>query len=328
MRRREFIGLLAVTVASWPAIALAQVSTKRPLIGVLIGNSEIASRPWRSALPQGLQELGYLEHRDYEIEYRYADGDLTRTAVLVDELIRLRPNVIVVGYTAAAVAAKQATASIPIVATSFSADPTSLGLAASQAHPKGNVTGILSNLDSLAGKQLELGFELMPEAKRVGMLVNVSNAASAMLRQGAETAARAMAAKLFPVEVEGSADIDAAFQTLQRERVNIVMVPTDPVFLSERRRIAELAIRAQLPVVYGFREHAEDGGLMSYGFNLRDNFRRAAAYVDKILKGAKPADLPIEQPTKFELLINLKAAKAIGLTIPESFLLRADEVIE
>jgi putative ABC transport system substrate-binding protein len=328
MRRREFIALLVVLAALRPVITPAQVSTKRPLIAVFIGASQAASQRWVSGFPQGLQELGYVEHRDYEIEYRYAAGDLTRTRVLMDELIRLGPNVIVAGSITAAVEAKQATAIIPIVGTAFSADPTSLGLAETLAHPKGNVTGIFGNLDSLVGKQLELGFELMPGAKRVGMLVNVSNKASAMLRQAAESAVGVMAATLFPIEVEAPADIDAAFQALQRERVNIVIVPTDPTFLSERRRIAELASRAQLPVVYGLREHVEDGGLISYGIDLRENWRRTAAYVDKILKGAKPADLPIERPTKFELVVNLKAAKAIGLTIPESFLVRADEVIE
>jgi putative ABC transport system substrate-binding protein len=327
MRRREFIALVG-GAAAWPHGVLAQVSTKRPLIVVLVGASQAASQRWVSGFPQGLQELGYVEHRDYEIEYRYAAGDLRRITVLMDELIRLGPNVIVVGTTTAAVEAKQATAVIPIVATAFSVDPTSLGLAATLAHPQGNVTGIFGNLDSLAGKQLELGFELMPAAKRIGMLVNASNKASAMLRQAAESAVGVMAATLFPIEVEAPADIDAAFQVLQRERVNIVIVPPDPTFLSERRRIAELASRAQLPVVYGLREHVEDGGLISYGIDLRENWRRTAAYVDKILKGAKPADLPIEQPTKFELVVNLKAAKAIGLTITESFLVRADEVIE
>jgi putative ABC transport system substrate-binding protein len=327
MRRRTFLGLFAATVASSPFIALAQVPTQRPLIAVLIGASQAASQRWVSAFPQSFEELGYVEHRDYEIEYRYADGDLTRTPALVDELIRLRPNVIVVGYTTAAIVAKRATASIPIIVAG-AGDPVSVGLVASQARPQENVTGIISALGSLLGKQLEFGFELMPGAKRAGMLVNLSSASSTVLRQGAEAAAQAMAANLVSVEVRAPADIDSAFQTLARERVNIVIVHPDPMFINERRRIAELAIATRLLVVYGLREHVEDGGLMSYGVNLRENWRRAAVYVDKILKGAKLADLPIEQPTKFELVINLKAAKALGLAIPESFLLRADEVIE
>ncbi len=324
MRRRQFIVLFAAAAASRPFITLAQVSTKRPLIAVLIGGSQAASQHWRNGLPQGLQELGYVEGRDYDIEYRYADGDVTRQPVLVDELIRHKPNVIVAGNGLATLAAKQATVSIPIVG--ITADPVAFGLAASQARPKGNVTGIYVDYVSLVGKQLELGFELMPGAKRAGMLVNVNS--TTIVRQGAETAAQAMAANLIPVEIRTPADIDRAFQTLARERVRIVIALVDPMFLNERRRMAELAIAAHLPVVYGFREHVDAGGLMSYGVDLRENWRRVAVYVDKILKGAKPADLPFEQPTKFELLINLKAAKALGLTIPESFLLRADEVIE
>ena len=325
MRRRQFIVLFAAAVASQPVITLGQVSAQRPLIAVLLGGSQAASQHNRNALRQGLQELGYVEGRDYDIEYRYADGDVTRQPVQVDELIRHKPNVIVATNAFASLAAKQATASIPIVTVSGS-DPVALGLATSHARPKGNVAGIYVDYVSLVGKQLEFGFELMPGAKRAGMLVNVNNVTT--VRQGAETAAQALAANLIPVEIGTPADIDSAFQTLARERVRIVIALADVMFLNERRRMAELAIAAQLPVVYAFREHVEAGGLMSYGVDVRANFRRAAAYVDKILKGAKPADLPFEQPTKFELVINLKAAKALGLTIPESFLLRADEVIE
>jgi putative ABC transport system substrate-binding protein len=324
-RRREFLGLVAAAMASRPVIAPAQVSTKRPLIAVLSAASQATSQRWIGGFPQGLQELGYVAGRDYEIEYRYGDGDHTRLPLLAEGLVRHKPNVIVTGSSGATLAAKQAAGDIPIVFAG-TAEPVALGLAASQARPGGSVTGIVSNLDSLAGKQLELGFELMPGRKRAGLLVDVGSPVSAFVRQGAEIAARAMT--VISIEVRASGDIDPAFQTLTRERVNLVVVPPDPMFLNERRRIAELAIAARLPAVYGLREHVEDGGLMSYGVDLRENFRRAAAYVDKILKGAKPGDLPIEQPTKFELVINLKAAKAIGLTIPESFLARADEVIE
>jgi putative tryptophan/tyrosine transport system substrate-binding protein len=327
MRRREFIALLAGAVASRPVTALAQVPTKRPLIAVLIVPSQATSQEYRSAFTQRLQELGYIERRNYEIEYRYANGDLTRLPGLADELIRLKPKVIVASSSAAALAAKQLTASIPIVAAA-TFDPVTLGLAASYARPESNVTGIVAGWDTIVGKQLELGFELVPGAKLVGMMVDAGFAPGASFRRGAEIAARATGANLFAVDVRAPADLDAAFQTLTREHASIVIVHPDPMFLNERRRIAELAVTAQLPVVYGFRQHVDDGGLMSYGIDLYENFRRAAAYVDKILKGAKPADLPIEQPTKFELVINLKAAKAIGLTIPEAFLLRADEVIE
>jgi putative ABC transport system substrate-binding protein len=242
-------------------------------------------------------------------------------------LIRLQPKVIVASSSAAALAAKQATTSIPIIAAA-TFDPVSLGLAASYARPEANVTGIVAGWDTIVGKQLELGFELVPEAKLAGMIVDGAFAPSAFFRRGAEIAAGARGARLFYVDVRRPDDLDAAFQILTRERVGIVIVHPDPMFLNERRRVADLAITTRLPIVCGFREHVEEGALMSYGIDLRDNFRRAAAYVDKILKGAKPADLPIEQPTKFELVVNLKTAKALGLAIPESFLLRADEVIE
>jgi putative tryptophan/tyrosine transport system substrate-binding protein len=300
MRRRDFIVLFAAAVASRPVITLGQVSAQRPLIAVLLGGSQTASQHTRNAFTQALQELGYVEGRDYDIEYRYADGDVTRQPMQADELIRHKPNVIVATNALAGFAAKQATASIPIV-TVTGADPVSLGLATSLARPKGNVTGLYVDYASLVGKQLELGFELMPGAKRAGMLVNVNNVT--IVRQGAETAAQAMAANLIPVEIRTPADIESAFQTLARERVRIAIALAD--FLNERGRMAELAIAAQLPVVYAYREHVEAGGLMSYGINVRANFRRAAAYVDKILKGAKPADLPFEQPTKFELATNI-----------------------
>jgi putative tryptophan/tyrosine transport system substrate-binding protein len=327
MRRRKFFALLAGMVALRPVIALAQVPTKRPLIAVLIGQSQATDQRNRSAFTQGLQELGYVEGRDYEIEYRYADGDLAQTPTLANELIRLKPSVMVVGNSTAALAAKRATASIPIVAAAIF-DPISLGLVPSHARPEGNVTGIVGGLDSVVGKQLELGLELIPGAKLVGILVDAGFAPAAFYQRSAEIAAQAMSARLFSVDVQAPGEIGGAFHTLTRERVNFVLVHPNPMFLGERRRIAELAIAAQLPMVCGFREHAEDGALMSYGIDLRENFRRAAVYVDKILKGAKPADLPIEQPTKFELVVNLKTAKALSLTIPESFLLRADEVIE
>jgi putative tryptophan/tyrosine transport system substrate-binding protein len=327
MKRRTFLGLLAISAATWPVIALAQVPTKRPVIAVLFVGSQATTPVYRSAFTKGLREQGYVEGRDYDIEYRYADGDLTRLPLLADELVQLKPNVIVVGSSPAALATKQATSSIPVVAAA-TFDPISIGLAASQARPEGNVTGILGSWETLVGKQLELAFELVPRAKLVGMLVDVAVSGAPFLRKGAENAAQAMGAKLLPVEVRAPADIDAAFQALTRAHANIVIVPTDPMFLNERRRIAELAVAARLPIVCGFREHVEDGGLMSYGIDPRENWRRAATYVDKILKGARPADLPIEQPTKFELIVNLKTARALGLTIPESFLLRADEVIE
>jgi putative ABC transport system substrate-binding protein len=257
MKRRQFIVLFATAAASRPVITLAQVSAQRPLIAVLAGGSQATGQHTRNALLQGLQELGYVKGRDYDIEYRYADGDVTRQPAQVDELIRHKPNVIVAANALAALAATQATASIPIV-TVAGADPVSLGLATSLARPKGNVTGIFVDYVSLVGKQLELGFELMPGAKRAGMLVNLNNVP--IVRQGAETAAQAMAASLIPVEIRTPADIDSAFQTLARERVRIVIALADLMFLNERRRMAELAIAAQLPVVYALRSMSRPAG--------------------------------------------------------------------
>ena len=328
MRRREFIAVLGGAAVVWPFVALAQVSTKRPLIAVVIGASQAASERWRRGLPQGLQELGYVEGRDYEIKYRYAEGDLTRQPALVDELIRHKPNVIVAGNSAAALAAKQATASIPIV-VAITYDPVGLGLVASHARPKENVTGIFVSWDSLGGKQLELGLELMPGAKQAGLLLNVNSPATGTsFRQGVETAAQTMAANVVSVEVRVPADIDIAFQTLAREQVNIVIVTPDPLFLNERRRIAELAIAARLPVVCGPREHVQDGGLMSYGAGLVAQYRTVGVYAGRVLKGEKPTDLPVQQATKVELIVNLKTAKVLGIEMPTSILLRADEVIE
>jgi putative ABC transport system substrate-binding protein len=280
-----------------------------------------------TAFAQRMQELGYGAGRDGDIGYRYADGDMARLPALADELVRLKPDVLVAFSTQAAIAASQATAAIPIVAANVT-DPVGFGLVASHARPGGNVTALLATLDTLPEKQLAVAAEIVRGTVKMGMLLNPGSQAHTVQRKGAEGAAAALAIKLVPVEVRLPDDLDPAFQSLARERVDSVLVLQDPMFLTERRRIAMLAIAARLPTIFGFREHAEAGGLTSYGIDLRTNFRRAADYVDKILKGTKPADLPVELPTKFELVVNLKTAKAIGLMIPESFLLRADEVIE
>lgn len=327
MRRRDFITLLGGASVAWPRGGIAQVSTRRPLVAVLHGQSSAAASRTVTGFAQRMQELGYVAGRDVDIVYRYMDGDLARLPALVDELVRLKPDVMVTGNTQAAIAARHATAAIPIVAVNVT-DPVAFGLAASHARPEGNVTGILATLDTLPEKQLALAAEVVRGAAKMGMLLNAGFQAHAIMRKGTEHAAAALAIKLVPVEVRSHDDLDAAFQSLARERVDGVLVLQDPMFLNERRPIAMLAIAARLPTMFGFREHVEAGGLMSYGVDLRTNFRRAADYVDKILKGAKPGDLPVEFPTKFELVINLKTAKAIGLTITESFLVRADEVIE
>jgi putative tryptophan/tyrosine transport system substrate-binding protein len=227
----------------------------------------------------------------------------------------------------ATLAIKQATASIPIVNPSVM-DPVGFGLAASVPRPGGQVTGIMVTVDSLIGKQLELLLKLVPRTSRLGMLVNVSNVGTAAHRQNAEVAAAALGITFVPVEIRSPADIDAAFDTLTKARVQVLLQGPEVLVLSERKRIAGLAAAARMPTVYSYREHVEDGGLMSYGINLRESYRRAAAYVDKILKGEKPGDLPLEFPSKLEQVINLKTASALGLTVPPIIFARADEVIE
>jgi putative ABC transport system substrate-binding protein len=322
MKRREFITLLGGVAATWPLPLSAQQKTTA-VVGFLGTASDIHLQ---SAFEMRLRDLGWIEGQNLVIEYRWAAGDLARFPALVDELVRLRPDLMVAGSNQAAIAMKQATTVIPIVAPTLF-DPVGLGLVTSLARPGGNVTGI-SNQDTLLGKNLELAAEVVRGAVKMGMLFNPEFQGHVIRRKAAEAAAAALAIKLVPVEARLPNDLDAAFQSMARQRVDCVIVLGEPMVFAERRRIAALAIEARLPTMFVAREHVEAGGLMSYGGNLRANFRRAADYVDKILKGTKPADLPVEQPTKFELVINLKTAKAIGLTIPEAFLLRADEVIE
>ncbi len=327
MRRRDFVALIATTLAMGSVQVRAQTSTRRPLIAVLLGGSQTTVQRWLGGLPEELQLLGYVEHRDYEAEYRYADGDLGQLPRLATELASLNPDVIVVASTAAALAAKRAAPSIPIVVAAATT-PVRFGLAKDHARPGGNVTGMLAGFEGLAGKQLELGLQLLPGKRQAGMLVNNSNVISGPHKQDAETAAQAKGADLTSVATSAPADLDSAIHELASRRVDFFIVPADAMFLSERRQIAELELSVKIPAVYAFREHVEDGGLMSYGVDLRGQFRRAAAYVDKILRGAKPSDLPFEEPTTFELVINLITANKLGLNIPSSLLARADEVIE
>jgi len=328
MKRREVIMLLGGAAAALPSfVAVAQLPTKRALIALLLASSKTATQERRSGFRLGMQELGYIEDRDYVIEDRYADGDLARLPTLVQEMVRLKPDVIVTGTTVGTREVKRQTGTIPIVGVSLT-DPIGFGLAASLARPGDQVTGILITSDNSAVKQVELALEVLPGATKIGMLVNVGNQSNAVHRRNVEVATAARALKLVMGEASAADDLDAAFQTLAREPVAFVIMLLDGLFVSERRRIVELAAVTRLPVLYPYREHFEVGGLMSYGVDLRESWRRAATFVDQILKGAKPADLPIEQPTRFELLINVKTAKALGLTIPQSLLSRADEVIE
>jgi putative ABC transport system substrate-binding protein len=274
----------------------------------------------------GLQELGLVEGRDFDIEYRFADGYLDRSGSLAAELLQLKPSVIFAAVTPAAVAARALTQTVPIVCPLL-AEPIGFGLIASVPRPAGNVTGVLFRIDGLAGKQLEFGLQLIPDVARLGVLVNV---ASGIIidRQEAEETCQKLGIKSIPVEVRAPDELEAAFQALIKEQVQAVIVLVDGMFFNERQRMAALAAAARLPAIYGFRDHVDAGGLISYGVNLAANFHRTAGYVARILKGAKPGDLPVEFPTKLELVINLKAATALGLTVPPSVLTFADEVIE
>jgi putative tryptophan/tyrosine transport system substrate-binding protein len=327
LQRREFIALLGGAAALWPRGGLAQSPPKRPLIGLLLASSKTAGARYYGGFSLGMRELGYAEGRDYGIEERYADGDGSRLPSLAEELVRLKPDVIVAATTPGTMAAKQATAGIPIVGVNMT-DPVGFGLVASEARPGTNVTGLLFRLDGMTGKQVEVALDVMPGTTRIGVLVDVDNPANIVQRREVEAAVAKSAVSLVAIDIRSADEIAAAIETLVRERVNVVVVLASGMFVNARRQIAAFALASRLPTVFNFREHVEDGGLISYGIDLRQNYRRAAYFVDRILKGANPADLPIEFPTKVELVVNLTTAKAIGVAIPPTLLGRADEVIE
>jgi putative ABC transport system substrate-binding protein len=327
--RREFIGTLAGGLLTAPFAAEAQQAAKIARIGYLAGNLA-ASPHLREAFLQGLRDLGYVEGRNVVIEYRDAEGKYERFPALATELVALKVDVIVVTSTPSAVVVKQATRTIPIVFT-WAADPVGSGLVTSLARPGGNITGLSFLAPDLIGKRLELLKRALPGVSRVAALWHPGDYVERMEKDmltEADRAARALRLRLQVVEARGPEDFDRAFSDMARARADAVTVQGTNIFFIERRRLVDLAAKKRLPAMYQTREFVEAGGLMSYGPNVADLHRRAATYVDKILKGAKPADLPVEQPTKFELVINLKTAKALGLTIPPSVLQRADEVIQ
>jgi putative ABC transport system substrate-binding protein len=274
-----------------------------------------------------LRDLGYVEGRNVAVEYRDAEGRYDRLPALAVDLVVLKVDVIVVTNTPAAVAAKQATTTIPIVMTLVS-DPVGSGLVVNLARPGGNVTGLSFMHPELSRKRLELLKEVIPKVAQVAVLSNPSNPNTPPLLRETEAAARALSLQLQIVEVRDSAALDSAFSAMTKAHVGALVVMPDSVFFDQRKRIVDLAAKSRLPAMYSWREPVDAGGLMAYGASGPDIFRRAAEYIDKILKGAKAADLPIEQPTKFELVINLKTAQALGLTIPQSLLVRADEIIQ
>jgi len=327
MRRRDFISLVGGAAAAWPNSAAAQPRAGRALVAMLVSGSSDGYAPFVAAFRRGLQRLGYVQGYDLEIVYRYSDGDPTRMPAFAEELVNLKPDVIVTTSTSAALAVKRATTTIPIVSTILT-DPIGNGVAASHAHPGGNVTGIEFTLNGLTGKQLEFARQIIPQTSTVGLLVNMKAASNPPQRRDAEAAANILGIKLIPLDVHLPDQLGTAFQTYARERVDWVAVLADALFASERARIAKLAISQRLPTIFPLREHVEAGGLLSYGIDALASHERAAYYVDRILKGTKADDLPIEFPTKLVLTINLKTAKALNLTIPPTLIALADEIIE
>jgi ABC-type uncharacterized transport system substrate-binding protein len=305
----------------------AQQPTKVPRIGYLSSDSPSTIAVRIEAFRQGLRELGYVERKNIVIEWRFAEGKADRIPGLAAELVALKVDVIVTTGPAATRAAKEATVTIPIV-TAQDPDPVGNGLVASLAPPGGNITGLSTLAPEISGKRLELVKEIVPRLSRVAVLGSSTTPGNAQELRETELAARALGVQLQYLDVLSPKDIEVAFRAASKGRADAVLVLQSPVFVNERTQLADLAVKSRLPAIYDRREFVDDGGLICYGTNFADLSRRAATYVDKILKGAKPADLPVEQPTKVELIINLKAAKQIGLTIPPNVLVRADKVIK
>jgi len=315
------MGAMAVT-----HITTAHAAKRVPRIGFLSSGNHLGT-PHYEAFSKGLRDLGYVEGKTIKIEHRWIDRDLERLPALATELVKLPVDVLVAWSSPAVAAAKQVTTTTPIVMIAV-ADPVGQGFVASLAKPGGNITGMSNLLRGTIAKNVEMLLQFVPGARRLAALRNPGNPSHALVLQEAQAAARDYGAQLQVVDVKTPAEVDGAFAAIRKERAAGVVIFGDPLFVQQRKHIAELAMKARLPSTTIFRQYPEDGGLMSYGLNNTDMFRHAASFVDKILKGAKPADLPVEQPTTFEMVINLKTAKAIGLQIPESVLLRTDKVIE
>jgi putative ABC transport system substrate-binding protein len=326
MRRRGFITLLGAAAAAWPLAARAQQSAKVPTIGFLGAATPSATSQWLAAFVQRLRERDWIEGRNIAIEYRWAEGREERHAEFAAEFVRLKVDVIITHSTAPVVAAKQATSVIPIVFAN-AGDPVGNALVASLARPGGNVTGLSIQGTDTVGKRLELLREAIPGLRRLAVMANVGNSAVMLEMREVQAAARKLDLEVVTSEIRRAEDIEPAFQALAG-RTDAVYVGADPLAIVNRVRINTLALGARLPTMSSVRAYVEAGALMSYGANFPDLWRRAGDYVDRILRGAKPSDLPVEQPTKFDLVINLKTAKALGIEVPPTLLARADEVIE
>jgi putative ABC transport system substrate-binding protein len=326
MRRRDFITLIGGAAVAWPLAARAQQPAKLPTIGYLGGGEAAAQRAWVEAFVRRLRELGWIEGRTIAIEYRWAEGRPERYAEFAAEFVRRNVDVILANGTEPAVAAKQATSNIPIIFPT-TGDPIGSGLVSSLARPGGNVTGLSNLATDIAAKRLEILREVLPGLRRLAVMLNIGNAASIIERKEIDAAARTLGLELVSLPIRRVDDIALAFEDL-KSRADALYLSGDILFHTQRLRINTFVLAAHLPTMFPQREYLEGGGLISYGTNFPELNRRAADYVDKILRGAKPGEIPVEQPTKFDLAVNLITAKALGLTIPATLLARADEVIE
>ena len=329
MHRRTFLCTVTGGLLAAPLAAEAQPAGKVPRIGFLVASSasDAANARWIEAFRQGLRDLGYVEGRNIVIEYRYAGEKYERLPALAAELVRLKVDLIVSHGTPGPLAAKQATRVIPIVMTS-AGDPVASGLVSNLARPGGNVTGMSLMVPELGGRRLQLLKEILPGLSRVAVIWNAANPYNSLVLREMEATATTLGVQLQSLVVRGPDDFEGALAAAATGRAGALTAVEDPLTNTKRIQIVDFAAKSRLPAIYGIKEFVDAGGLMSYGVHFADSYRRAAAYVDKILKGAKPADLPVQQPTKFEFAINLKTAKALGLTIPHSLLARADQVIE
>jgi putative tryptophan/tyrosine transport system substrate-binding protein len=326
--RRELLGALGGAAVTWPVAAWPQGSAKgRRLVAWLSGGTTEVAEPFVASFLNGMRELGYVEGREFDMAYRYAEGFLDRLPAFAEEIVRLKPDVILAAAVSTAVPARMATSSIPIVCPAL-ADAVHLGLIASEARPGGNVTGIEPYVAGLPAKQMEVAREIAPGARRIGLLTNLGDPKAPPQRQELAAAAKALELPIAEADVSSPLEIEHAMQALVSQHVDVIIVLQTTLLLSVGRRIAELASAEQLPTVYGYREHVLNGGLISYGVDLRWCYHRAAHFVDKILHGTPPGELPVEFPTRMHLSINLRTAKALGVTVPPALLGLADEVIE
>jgi putative ABC transport system substrate-binding protein len=323
--RRQFIAALGGAAATWPLAARA--AAVRPRIGVLDISSAEYDAPNIAAFRDGLQRLGYVEGQTVDIDYRYADGDTKGLTALAQELVQLKPDVVLTGAPSPTMAVKRIAPSLPIVSLEFN-DTLVPSLAASFAHPGGSVTGIAADVEGLFGKLTELTLDAIPGTTKIGFLANPTGASTARFEQQIRAAARARGVEVRSERVEKLDDVDGAFQRLSGAKVQAIIVPRNGLLNSGQKRLVELAIALRVPLIFSDRKGAEAGGLVSYGVNQVEDFRRGAIYIDKILKGAAPGDLPIEFSTKLELVINLKTAKALGISVPQFLRATADDVIE